>query len=75
MADDSPTSAVDPRYENRIAWSDRHATINRFGVKEYSEFVCHVMNLLDPRFGECRNECAWIAPFGWVPEAGCAIHD
>jgi hypothetical protein len=75
MADPSDASGDDPRHANRIAWADRHATTNSFGSKEYSDFVCHIMNLFDPRVGECRNECAWVAPFGWVPEAGCAIHD
>lgn len=58
-----------------VSWADAHATVNSFGSKEYSEFVCHIMNLLDPRVRECGNECTWVAPFGWVPEAGCSIHD
>lgn len=24
---------------------------------------------------ECDHECAWVKPYGWVPEAGCPIHD
>lgn len=23
----------------------------------------------------CGNACAWVEPYGWVPEAGCPIHD
>ena len=23
----------------------------------------------------CDNACAWVEPYGWVPEAGCPIHD
>lgn len=23
----------------------------------------------------CDNGCAWIEPYGWVPEAGCSVHD
>jgi hypothetical protein len=24
---------------------------------------------------KCVNECHFAAPYGWVPEAGCEIHD
>jgi hypothetical protein len=60
---------------DRLAWAERHTTVNRFGSKEYPAFVCHIMNLIDPRVRECGAECAWVAPFGWVPEAGCPVHD
>ena len=23
----------------------------------------------------CGYECAWVHPYGWVPEAGCPEHD
>lgn len=61
------TSALD--------FAEKHAITNRFGSKEYSAFICHIMNLIDPRTRECSNACEWVAPFGWVPEAGCKIHD
>jgi hypothetical protein len=57
------------------SWADQNATVNQFGSKEYSRFVCHIMNLFDPRAHECSGECCWVSPFGWVPEAGCSIHD
>ena len=25
--------------------------------------------------GNCGNACAHVEPYGWVPEAGCPIHD
>jgi hypothetical protein len=25
--------------------------------------------------GECDNLCEWVHPYGWVPEAGCEVHD
>ena len=24
---------------------------------------------------DCDNACAWVEPYGWVPEAGCPVHD
>ena len=23
----------------------------------------------------CGHECDWVYPYGWVPEAGCPVHD
>lgn len=23
----------------------------------------------------CNHECAWVEPYGWVPECGCPVHD
>ena len=23
----------------------------------------------------CGNACAWVEPYGWVPEDGCPVHD
>lgn len=56
-------------------WADRHATINEFGSKEYSFFVCLIMNLLDPRSRPHGYACEWVVPYGWVPEVGCPLHD
>lgn len=25
--------------------------------------------------GKCGNACGYTEPYGWVPEAGCAVHD
>jgi len=27
------------------------------------------------KLGDCDNECAWVEPYGWIPEAGCPVHD
>lgn len=75
MSDPETTSKQGSWLKGCLEWADKHATMNCFGSKEYSPFVCHIMNLLDPRVRECGNECEWVAPFGWVPEAGCSIHD
>jgi hypothetical protein len=57
-----------------MQWADAQATINSYGSKEYSPFVCHTMNLFDERaIKDC--ECKWVAPYGFVPEAGCPLHD
>ncbi|GAF79312.1 unnamed protein product [marine sediment metagenome] len=24
---------------------------------------------------KCDRECEWVAPYGFVPEAGCPVHD
>ena len=26
-------------------------------------------------FGKCDRECDWVKHYGWVPEAGCPVHD
>jgi len=25
--------------------------------------------------GDCGNACGYTEPYGWVPEAGCPVHD
>ncbi len=25
--------------------------------------------------GQCEMECHWHPTYGWVPEAGCPVHD
>ena len=30
---------------------------------------------LQQSIGDCEFACCWVEPFGWVPEAGCPIHD
>ena len=27
------------------------------------------------RTGDCGMACGYVTPYGWVPEAGCPIHD
>jgi hypothetical protein len=66
------TITPDPRMTE---WAEQHATTNQFGSKEYSPFVCHQMNMFDQRARECDCECAWVSPYGFVPEAGCPQHD
>jgi len=30
---------------------------------------------LKQSLGECDYECHYVEPYGWVPEAGCPVHD
>jgi len=65
---------TEERASEIMDWIEAHATVNRYGSKEYSLFVCHIANLFDERArGLC--ECRWISPYGFVVEAGCAEHD
>lgn len=57
------------------AWAAHQAKPNQYGTPEYSRFVCHVMNLFDPRAKPHGHACEWVAPYGFVPEAGCPLHD
>lgn len=46
---------------------------------QYTTEFCALMNLLDPRVHldtkDFPYECAWVAPYGFVIEAGCPRHD
>lgn len=71
------TQTTDPRL---IEWAEKHATINKYGSKEYNAFICHNMNMFDERVRLHREakdgmHCEWVAPYGFVPEAGCPVHD
>jgi hypothetical protein len=44
------------------------------GHPRYSLLTCWVMNLIDRR-AHCLYGCRWIAPYGFVRNAGCWIHD
>ena len=56
------------------AWISQRAVLNQFGSKTYDAFTCHIANLFDERtHGGC--ECRWMAPYGFVIEAGCPAHD
>lgn len=41
----------------------------------WSQEECNEMNLTDPRVHEDEFWCHWVSPYGFVPEAGCPIHD
>jgi hypothetical protein len=58
-------SGVTGRTEPKIAGGEHY---------RYSAEFCDFMNTIDPRV-PCENGCAWISPFGWVPNAGCPRHD
>ena len=42
--------------------------------KRYSKAFCWLMNVLDWR-ARCRYGCRWIAPYGFVRNASCPLHD
>lgn len=65
---------TDPVLDRLLEWTAAQATINRYGSPEYSEFVCHVANLLDPR-ARAACDCEWVSPHGFVVAAGCPEHD
>lgn len=43
-------------------------------MKQWTETECRERNRTEPRIHEGWN-CQWVAPYGWVPEAGCPVHD
>ena len=44
--------------------------------RHYSPFVCHIMNMFDKRVHRGDDYCCeWVSPYGWMPEAGCPLHD
>lgn len=49
-----------------LAWAESHKKGNT-----YSPYVCHIMNMLDKRV---HNDCMWVSPYGFVPEASCEKH-
>lgn len=53
--------------------SDEHlpSTRDRGLVPAAKRLLYHFLN----RRVNCGYECAWVYPYGWVPEAGCPEHD
>ena len=56
-------------------WAETNSYTNEYGTKCYGPFVCHIMNLFDKRVHKDTYRCEWVAPYGFVPEAGCPVHD
>ncbi len=56
-------------------WAEDNSYVNEYGTRCYGDFVCHIMNLFDPRSRCTHGVCGWVAPYGFVPEAECPIHD
>ena len=53
---------------------DRPMMRERFDHEMYDEAFCRFMNQVDPRtFAGCG--CEWIAPYGFVRNASCELHD
>jgi hypothetical protein len=42
--------------------------------RRYSRALCLLLNIFDPRV-PCKHGCKWVAPFGWLRNAGCPRHD
>ncbi len=36
---------------------------------------CHKNTVWHPKGIECENNCHYQEPYGFVPEAGCDVHD
>ncbi len=64
-----------------LEWAEKQAYYRKGYVgKQYSPFLCHTMNVLDERvrLHETKGDgyiCKWESPYGFVPEAGCPLHD
>ena len=41
---------------------------------QFSQSFCDMMET-DDALRECDCECGWVAPYGFVVEAGCPRHD
>src|SRR5262249_25651842 len=45
------------------------------GTMWWSQQTCDRMNKTDPRVHDDGFCCKWTSPYGFVPEAGCPLHD
>ena len=62
--------------EFRISQDDSHLPSTTDGgvvirVPAAKRLLYHFLN----RRVNCGYECAWVYPYGWVPEDGCPEHD
>lgn len=46
-----------------------------YSMPHYTVEECAAANRTDPRVHNDEYLCCWVAPFGFVPEAGCPKHD
>ncbi len=45
-------------------------------ARQYSRLFCWLMNLVDSRVhDDADGWCRWVAPYGFVIDAGCSRHD
>jgi hypothetical protein len=65
----------DTQTNDPFEWAERNSRLNGCGSRHYNRGICVTMNMVDKRVGSCGHECAWVYPYGFVPEAGCLIHD
>lgn len=54
-------------------WAEANSRLNEFGSRHYNPGICVTMNMIEPT--TCGFECEWVSPYGFVPEAGCPVHD
>jgi hypothetical protein len=55
-----------------LEWAEKNVYYQKgFAGKHYPPFVCHILNMFDKRV---HDDCRWISPYGFMPEAGCAKH-
>ena len=43
--------------------------------RQWKNWECWIINLIDIRLWFCDCNCEWVAPYGFVPEADCEKHD
>lgn len=53
-----------------IDWAEKYK-----GAGGYSIAICECMNLVDNRVHDDDHCCEWVAPYGFVIQAGCKKHD
>ena len=45
-------------------------------AKQWTERECRMQSAFHPTLHRHPGyACEWVAPYGWVPEANCPIHD
>ena len=48
---------------------------NRIIPKDERQYREAMTNQKKAELGDCDFDCEWHPAFGWVPEAGCPVHD
>ncbi len=56
-----------------IAWACLLMHVGSYAVLLKSQWLRRASMICD--CGKCGNACAYVEPYGWVPECGCPVHD
>lgn len=73
------TEFMNPEDEENKLWEEaRGWAVAQILAKYHNELLEaqreHFKRLKAPIF-DCGHACEYVKPYGWVPEAGCPIHD